>query len=442
MVILIIGLFCLFVLSYHLNLKEICAPSFVFSASFMFCGLWALVYQSRWGTILSPVTIGVILGGMVVYISATMIVKTIVTRGKFSRKVIDRSQAIYIQSWKINGFLVFNIASIIIYMYSLRKVTGISSIPEAIVAFRQDAVYGTGLYRMSRIPYLMRIVSTAGGYWFAYVIAQNLIAKKSDIRVFFILALSILCDLLGGGRTAAFNQILAVLSIFLVLKLRQQGKRRILNNKQLLLSAIITIIILITFQQFGAILGREAKRSTFDYLAAYCGASFHNLNTFLTTRFNKIHQDVPGSQTFRNIIRIVLKVMGYRDFNFYFDLPYYEANGYFMGNVCTTFYSFLYDFGLPGCFVLTAFMGAFSELFYQIAKHVKRSFYCPISIIFFGYFFNAIVFSYFSDWFYEEVFNLVLVYYVIIWIFFNFFFCGCFFSKRIVVSSSKIEERL
>ena len=74
-----------------------------------------------------------------------------------------------------------------------------------------------------------------------------------------------------------------------------------------------------------------------------------------------------------------------------------------MGNVYTTFYSFAYDFGYLGIIVLTALMGFFSELVYEKALKIKESFASMLLVIYSSFISYQLVFSFFSDKFYEEV---------------------------------------
>jgi len=421
---LLISLLVIMIVTYYLNMKEPCAPPFLFSLSFIFCAAWAFTYQNKWGTDLKTETIIVILGGVLTYCLSAINVKIFFYTGRLKRRRIGEVTPFRIRSYKLSLFLIIEIISVILYAYTLMKVTGITNIPNAIVAFRQDAVLGTGKYSLPRIVFFLRIISVAIGYWFTYVFANNILAHKINIRMILIIICSILSDIMAGGRAGAINQVFSLIGIYMVLKLRKVGVKHVLNIKQIMILVIALLIFLVTFQQFGTVLGREAKRNIGDYLAVYCGAPFHNLNDFIANRMGQPTGNVPGSQTFRYIIRIILKIRGEENFNYYFDLPYIESNGYFLGNVATTFYSLLYDFGYIGCFFLTAFMGGICQYIYEKAKYVKETGYCSYAILIFGYIFNSIVFGYFSNWFYEEVFNLQFIYNIIIWAFLNIFCFG------------------
>lgn len=79
------------------------------------------------------------------------------------------------------------------------------------------------------------------------------------------------------------------------------------------------------------------------------------------------------------------------------DLPFLRSNGYVCGNVYTTFYAYLYDFGVTGVIVLMILMGLISQVLYQKAtKPSKRNRRYSINlwIIVYSYVFYSLAFSF------------------------------------------------
>ena len=95
---------------------------------------------------------------------------------------------------------------------------------------------------------------------------------------------------------------------------------------------------------------------------------------------------------------------GITEWQYTFDLPFLESNGFNMGNVYTTFYSYLYDFGFIGVFVLIALMALIFRPIYEKAKSSASS-HADLWIIFSSYIAFQLIFSFFSNKFYEEIFT-------------------------------------
>ena len=99
-----------------------------------------------------------------------------------------------------------------------------------------------------------------------------------------------------------------------------------------------------------------------------------------------------------------------------------KANGYGLGNVATTFYPWIYDFGYQGVFWLTLIMSVTSEFIYQMTKRCHR-FLAPLSRLFYGgTIVPCIIFAFFSNKFYESMDIIFITLSIIIWIGSNYMF--------------------
>ena len=430
---LLIGLIILLLISYYLNLKEAMAPSFLFAASFIFCLTWAIAYKDKWNMVLDGRTSAVIFFGCLEYVLVATIIRALLNRGKLIRQAYGEIAPIEIDRLKIHLFLLFEIAVMIIYAYAIRSVTGISNLGAAIQIYRQTMLISDTKYVIPRIYNYLRLAANAGGYWFAYILARNLLTKKSfDVEIFLIIVCSSITYTFTGGRNGAVNQILSFLGLYLIMGVKQRGTERVLKFRQLLLIAIIAVAGLLGFQQIGMLLGRTVKRTIFDYLALYCGGEIHILNKFITQRLPSLVRSSWGSQTFRNISVPINKLLGVENYYVFYDAPRVYSNGYYLGNVGTTFYSLLYDFGYNGCFIMVAIMSAINQGIYEACKRVKDSYYPPMIMLIYGYIFNVTVFAFFSNWFFEELANVSFIYYIIFWLIFSLLFCGRVAGKQVV----------
>ena len=163
------------------------------------------------------------------------------------------------------------------------------------------------------------------------------------------------------------------------------------------------------------ILGRGSDINSSDYIFSYLGAQIKNLS--IITENNIVHSNIFGEQTFHQLYEVIGKYMGIdvsilpKTNNF----SYNFVNGHPLGNVYSTFVPFFLDFGLKGVVVISFLMGGFSQYIYNRVKYISnyKDRYIDYSSILYGYIYFPIIFSFFSNKFFEMVFSIRLIYYMI-----------------------------
>ncbi|EPC71712.1 polysaccharide polymerase [Lacticaseibacillus paracasei subsp. paracasei Lpp126] len=424
--------------AFILNNRDVFSPSFVFAASFVFCTAWAVAFSREWGLGLHSNTFWVLFLGVFEYIAVATFIHALFVAAKpvGQRKRADRLSGLtYIQidSWKKIVFIIFELLTVAYISWILMKEVGTTSLPTAISTYRNSINSSIQVYTFPKPMVLMRTVTNASGYWFIYVMINNRLAtKKNDYLVLSIVLLSIVSWSMLGGRNNVVNLIIGFIAILSLLIRRKNGKTWTINFKGLLVGIIVGIICLYSFQLFGSLLGRTSDSSPLEYLAKYCGAEIKNLDLFIRNGMFPNKSMPWGSQTFVNFVR--LKV----HYNYPLTLPFQSVNGFNLGNVYTTFYAFLYDFGYIGVGVLTAIMAAITQIVYEIAKLSKSRISPSIFVVIYGFFFSSIALSFFSDKFYEQNFLLDFAEMIILWNIFNVVFCNFNFSK----SAHKITQSI
>lgn len=435
--ILFIFLVLLTVACYVVNKEEVLAPSLLFSAAFVFSGAWALAYREKWSTVLSLETCLVIGVGVLVYALTTWFIRLISGRVHVGSAFgTPPTTAINLPTVRAWFFLAFCTFIAVFYARALMNTTGISSLGSAITTYRQASVSGSTVsYSLPSWINYGRNVVNASGYWFAYIIARDLyVNHKTPLVNLLIMIVSMFDYSLSGGRMGAVTQLLAIACIYLSFKMQEKKSGRFLSARQILLILFLVVIVLFSAQGIGHLMGRTVQYNAFDYIAIYVGAEFHNLNVFVVNRLGAVDNSIFGGQTFRNLLNPFMYAKGQ---GYYYDLPYINSNGYFLGNVGTTFYAPLYDFGFVGCMMAVAVMAAITQLNYQAVKlcnHVQNK--VPFRMVFYGYIFNTVIFGFFSDWFYENTVSLVFIEYLLFWWLFNLYF----FSSFHVTSRKKVNE--
>jgi oligosaccharide repeat unit polymerase len=172
-----------------------------------------------------------------------------------------------------------------------------------------------------------------------------------------------------------------------------------------------------------------------DSLSVYIGAPLKLLDLYLYTDYTDVTNMPLGFATFQNIyswIALKLNIVNWQVINL--GLEFRVDNFAFLGNVYTTFRPFMMDFGFIGVVFFSSIMGAFSAVFYYLIKY-KRSLWNRSNIdyytIFYGYLFCQILFSFFANRFYNNIFSFNMMKNIIL----------CFIFEYIFIKSRK-EEKL
>ena len=424
--ILFVLLIIILVASYYLSEGEICAPSFLFSGSFVFSCAWAVSYAKNWNLDLHINTFLVILSGVITFLIVSQITRVICEAGiKDYSCEKENEQIIQIKQWKLLLFIGFEIITIILYLRCLKSMTGGKSIQDAIWIYRMASTSNANTYFFPRYINYPRIIISSSSWFFSFVIVKNLTAKrKIDPLVLISFGISLGNSLLSGGRSSLITVIISLPAFFLIFHARGKKGKKQLKFYHILLIILAGFIGLQFFQRLGNLIGRNSSRDLMEYLSIYCGAEIKNLDIFVRERLHLVDNTTWGGQTFLSIVRLVKKYSGDLNFYLYFDQPHNYVNGRWIGNVATTFYSYLYDFGYKGVIILTAVMSAISEIVYEHAKRVRIGKRPPVIIIVYCMMFVILLFAFFSNWFYESFATTGFVYNIISWCLLSLFFCS------------------
>ena len=415
-------LLLLLVLCYFLNKKELIAPSFVFVASFVFSIFWAIAFYDEWKlNTFHYNTFFVIFGGCTIFFVTTFIVSKIMNL--FKKKDISTNfEYIYISPFIKITILLFMIFSSFIILKSVITAVGYSwdNIFEAIERFDYISKFSNEFIGISKYANCLRYISGAFTYWFLYIIINNAFNnKKIDILSIMIVLIGMASSMTLGGRNYAVNVIISGISILFMILYKSKGFSSKLSKKTKIAIIMIPILIIMVFPKLTNLVGRSFTTSNTYYLAIYCGAEIKNLDMYLENYESNI---VPNknNMTFISINNWLGPKLGYTQ-PYKYDLPFRSINEYTLGNVYTTFYAYIYDYGYIGIIILVPLMALILQFVYEKAKNTTLTNQPNIWILIYGYMFSSIVFSFFSNKFYEQNFNITFFYNIILWIIFNKF---------------------
>lgn len=411
-------LLAVLIVGLHIYKNDIISPAIIFTTSFIFSVIWAIFYSNTWKLSLHFNTFSVIVGGVVVFLIISMITYVVAQSffGKVENTKVNFSDSVTKKSVLGRGVII----SIVIYEFlvafivskSIIDVVGgsWSTLSETTFQYR-NAMSTAHPYVLPQIINTLMLIVVALGYWLGYLFVKEFVVDRYfDKGIFIAIIVAIFAESSVGSRGPSINTIFAMIMFYILFYVKVNGK---INFKIVKKVVTYLLLIIIAFLVLGSLIGRQAANgmTMVDYLAEYFGAEIKNLDIYLQTK--GIANSVFGGQTFYSIVKN--KIPGYS-----LVLPFQSINHFSLGNVYTTFYPYIFDFGYVGVPVLTGCMAFLSQIVYEISKREKLTVTPGIATLVYGYMFPALVQSFFSNKFYEELFNSKFIKICILWIVYNF----------------------
>lgn len=406
---------------YMIRNERIIAPSMLFMIPFSLSAFYLILNIDRWSVVLNLNTYLVIVGGCLSFLIGTSV-------GKLSfrtHKVKDQGLLSFCHKEKeINSltFLVFLFVEIVILYLCLQGIRNVvhrygfyGSLSYEIYRYRNLGLYTTESVSLGRYLDWAYSFNLAIGYIWAYIFAYRFANKK---RISLILIACILVSLVTGfvkgGRQASVQIIISGILYYMFFFLRKFSRAR-LPIKKVLKIVIVVAILAVSFQSLGKVLGRTVQADFDQYIAVYLSGCIRNLNEWL--KVSHPLPDVFGKMTFANLYPYLGRKFSRPEWIYALDLPYLSANGLNSGNIYTTFYAYIYDFGYIGAAILPFIIGFVSQQAYKRA--LKRKSFSEMDIdiplLFYGFISYLLAFSFFSNKFYECLVSISAVRYFIFW---------------------------
>ncbi len=261
------------------------------------------------------------------------------------------------------------------------------------------------------IPLLYRIgnpITQGFGYLIVYIFIHNYVAtKRIDKLHLLIILLLCLNIILNGSRSPIFRIVTMMLITFYVLYNKQNNVRKG-NIKFLLKSLLIVIFSGTFFIALLSLMGRENDLDMFHYIFIYVGAPLVNLDNYLAFRPDGSYATIFGEQTFRGLYAYIAKIISDESLIFpTIDQFTFSNNGLEIGNVYTTFYSFIYDFEYVGFIPLILIIALYYVFTYQRLKtRAIKTNKVHFSLFIYAYLFNDLIMLAFSNRFYTTVLDI------------------------------------
>ncbi len=259
----------------------------------------------------------------------------------------------------------------------------------------------------SRLPFVLRQLKHLTTIFFV-IYGFNLIRFFKSLLVsekiinLFVIALCILIQLLGAGRTATVNNIIALVVIFHLLRIQKRGSYKTYSLSFLIKIGLLVLIVLWGFAVFRGFVGRQGRTTEMDavnYIAYYSGADIVNLDMYLQDPIYT--SGVFGKYTFFRLLGN-LRSLG-ADIELYsVHLEYRSIHGISTGNVYTFIRTYFADFGIVGVFVLHGFVSVILSVFYEYVKKRRRN----TGILVFSLMYYTVVLSFFAERFFSNIISI------------------------------------
>lgn len=409
--------------------NDIISPSISFCFTFVICTFVALLNTDEWSLNLNLLAFEIIFLGVFSFVLGTVTITgvSILTRKNKHISTLNDNMYITLTNSSLVIFLIFQIIIRIFQYYVILKNVGGGSFNNVVSTYHYMSEQNNLIYDPFFISF-GNIVCNASGYLLGYILINNYFKSKRISKLLLInLIMAILGSMLSGQRTDAFAILVSIIAYYFIFVNRKKDWKLSFNFKRIIVISLLTFLFIISFKSLGMILGRGSDINPSDYIFSYLGAQVKNLS--IVTENNIVHSNIFGEETFSQLYKTIEKYMGVNisvlpkvnSFSYNF------INGHPLGNVYSTFEPFFLDFGLKGVIIISYLMGLFSQYIYNKVKYISnlKSIYVDYSSIFYGYIYFPIIFSFFSNKFFEMVFSIRLIYYTL-----AIFLLYLFFIKR------------
>lgn len=433
----------LFVLNYILVEGDYFHPTIILLAIFLVVELLCIAYEKMYAIRFNDGTFFIIISAFVIFTLFTVFFKYRYSNNQltFANKITP----IHIEKFiLIIALLIQVINTLYFYKYESNLFSAylgrqgsfseIINIYDKLTKFRWDDFRSLGVGEP--LPYrLLNQFTGPISYLILYVIIHNFIAiRKVDWLQVSILGVYFVQQLMTGSRSPLFRVITFAMVVYYILSLRQLGRKKL--NSAFVFRVVVCILALVPLSLLALnAMGRSDgidENSTFSSIMIsvffYVGAPLLNLNNYLESNYQLGENAVLwGEQTLRGLYLFLGGKFDISQFNYDSIISVNSfvrsSNGLATGNVFTTFYMFVYDFGYWGVIPMTAIIAYYyTKSYSKIGNTIydEKKFQIDYRLFIYAYLFNDLVMLFFSNRFYETVatwgfVKFLLISFIFVW---------------------------
>lgn len=413
----------------NLQSKVLLTPQFGFVACFIPQAIYCLFYIQKWNLVLAKETFFILVSGPILFVAFSFLFSFLAgekNRLRSNRQAVYKinklqtgveNPTISIKSWKLVIMVLFQSLTFLLIVRFITSLASGGRFATAIYYFRHTNLFTEDVIRIPSIVRAMRTFSIASGYIWSYLLMHSLQYKDKINRLSLIINLgfSILNNILLGARTGIMMILVSMLVQYYYIRAAKVGWKKALSYKTVLKILLILTIFIATFQSFAELIGRTgAANYTFvDYIAGYLAAEIKNLNSFVQKGI--FGTTIDNNQSINGIVTLLAQLLNRPEWIHKIDLPFIWANGYNFGNLYTIYYPFVYDLGIPGIFIYIPIMAIICQVIYQKTLQSDCRNKISLFLTVYSYIYFAIIFSFFSNKFYDQIANTKFLWTFLSW---------------------------
>lgn len=404
---LTIALAALTLLSLVANEGNPIAPAVLFAGGFLFSAFWTVCFSARWGYEMHANTFLAVGGGVTLFVVTCLLVRRLAFRRKVWTSSVEPSKGGAYSTLVTGLFVLVQALVAVWFLLRVSQMYPSSSLRASIAAYKSAATFTTESTYLGFPLNPLRVFCLNAAYVTGFVFC-HLVAARSKRTLLVLSGVSVLLNcvmqLETGARTGFATYLVFLVTVYL-LELRELGSGRLVISRRMAIGTVGACVLFILCFRLLAV-GRHTSFSIIDALSnvsVYCGSEIPNLDHWMQAHGAPAN-DVWGSMTFIRSINYLGPKLHIDAWTYPLDLPYLHMHWNWMGNVYTTFYAYLYDFGPIGLVVCTVVMAAISEALFCMTGRAAR--FRDVWTILYGICAPQLFLSFFSNKFYESFLSI------------------------------------
>lgn len=407
-------------------------PSVLFVLGFALSVFNGLTNYKAWNFDLSLQTCLVVMVGAVVFMAVAYGVKALfraIVVGDVSSRKYREPQNITLPLWVYVAGLMFTCLSFIIVSRGIIALTlpygGDGSLSKAIGLYDHLNKFSTEGVSISGIASLLYLATNAMAYVWLFLAMRSFVVRtlKKDYLALANTLAVIPMTLISGGRNSLIQLGVAAFAYWILFRRQNNHWRGVrLRFHTVAFFMVIVLAGLALFKPLLSLMGRNPGESTiYEYLSIYIGAPMKNLDAFLTGSMNPalaVKSMKWGDMTLASTYASFPQIFGHTIIDWLSWQPFQRYGNVDLGNVFTTYYAFIFDWGIAGALLAVAFIAALSQLCYESAVYALQygTGGILLSMMLYGAVSYCCAFSFFSNRWMSTMLNQIMLKNIIIWI--------------------------
>lgn len=412
---------CLGWINFQVTKKEYLHPSNIFYVMFIIAQFFNVLTQDYYGIVFNSSTVFILLSSMGIFTLITFfsnkMLGTNIKHDLLNKKIFHFNRwtvCLIIGIQLITIFHFYQYLSelfLVVHDYN-GKLTELINNYDQLFKFNIDMVYELKIFPIKIYYYLKNFIDAIGYISLYLLIREYLLTKKINKIYLFMILNFIILVLMHGSRSPLFKFTTAGIIMWYFLYLRIKNEK--ISTKFILRITTVLIFIIpisILFLFISGRIGENSQIDWFHYLFVYIGAPLLNLNNFIENNGSMLPiSNYFGIQTFYGLYFIIAKFFGNGKLSIEYIIGInswqFTNTGIDTGNVLTTFYPFVYDFGVVGSLPIIALIA-----FYYIFTHRRllsnqNNKIIDFRLFMYAYLINDLVMLFFSNRFFETILSI------------------------------------